>query len=166
MNHLILASNLKRFSTIFLQVVVVIIGVGALAFMLWEPHLEGRNAHATPFEIYFQDPFLAYMYITSIPFFMALCQAFKLLGYVEQDRVFSPVAVKALRMIKRCAIAIIGFVAVGEIFIMLSDTDDRAGGVAIGIVISFGSLVIASVAVMFERILRSAADRQPAPRFD
>lgn len=40
--------------------VVVLGGIGALAFMLWEPHLEGRNAHAGLFEIYFKDPFLAY----------------------------------------------------------------------------------------------------------
>ena len=72
---------MKRSSTIFLQVVIVLIGIGALALLLWEPHIEGRNAHATLFEIYFKDPFLAYAYIASIPFFVALYQAFKLLGY-------------------------------------------------------------------------------------
>ena len=109
---------MKRSSTIFLQIVSVLIGIGALAFLLWEPHLEGRNAHATPFEIYFKDPFLAYAYVASIPFFTALYQAFKVLGYAGQNKVFSPAAVKALRTIKYCAIALIGFVAVGEIFIM------------------------------------------------
>src|SRR5919106_5021297 len=103
---------MKRSSTIFLQIVIVFIGIGALALMLWEPHLEGRNAHATPFEIYFKDPFLAYAYVASIPFFAALYQAFKVLGYAGQKEVFSPEAVKALRTIKYCALAIIGFVAV------------------------------------------------------
>ncbi len=50
---------------------VVFLGIGALGFLLWEPHLEGRNAHATTFEIYFHDPFLAYVYVGSIPFFVA-----------------------------------------------------------------------------------------------
>src|SRR5215213_10027495 len=118
---------MKRRSTLFLQVVVVLIGIGALILMLWEPHLEGRNAHATVFEIYFKDPFLAYAYIASIPFFMALYQAFKVLGYAGQNKVFSQTAVKALRTIKYCAIAIIGFVGVGEIFIMLASSEDRAG---------------------------------------
>src|SRR5438876_2799212 len=108
---------MKRSSTIFLQVVIVLIGIGALAVMLWEPHIEGRNAHATLFEIYFKDPFLAYAYIASISFFVALYQAFKVLGYVGQNQVFSPAAVRALRTIKYCAMAIIGFVVVGEIFI-------------------------------------------------
>lgn len=149
---------MKRGSTVFLQVVVVLIGIGAVAILLWEPHVEGRNAHATPFEIYFKDPFLAYAYIASSPFFVALYQAFKLLGHAGQNRVFSPTAVKALRTIKHCAIAIIGFVVVGEIFILLGDDDDRAGGVFMGVLISFGSIVIATAAAMFERILQNAVD--------
>ena len=93
---------MKRSSTIFLQAVIVLIGVGALAVLLWEPRIEGRNAHATNFEIYFKDPFLAYAYIASIPFFVALYQAFRLLGYMRRNEVFSPRSVKALRTIKRC----------------------------------------------------------------
>ena len=151
---------MKKSSTIFLQVVIVLIGIGALALMLWEPHIEGRNVHATLFEIYFKDPFLAYAYIASIPFFVALHQAFKVLGYVGQNKVFSQAAVKALRTIKYCAIAIIGFVAVGEIFIMLGNSDDRAGGVFMGILITFGSIVIASAAAMLERILQNAVDKE------
>jgi len=147
---------MKRSSTIFLQVVIVLIGIGALALLLWEPHIEGRNAHATLVQIYFHDPFLAYAYIASISFFAALYQAFKVLGYVRQDKVFSQEAVRALRTIKVCAIAIIGFVVGAEIFIMLSNSDDHAGGVFMGILITFGSAVIAAAAAMFERILQNA----------
>jgi hypothetical protein len=149
---------MKQSSTTFLQTVVVLVGVGALALMLWEPHLEGRNAHATPFEIYFKDPFLAYAYVASIPFFAALYQAFKVLGYAGQNSVFSQAAVNALRTIKRCAIAIIGFVAGAEVFIMLHSSDDRAGGVFMGILITFGSVVIATAAATFQRILQNAVD--------
>src|SRR3989344_4938721 len=98
---------MKRSSTIFLQVVIVLIGIGTLALMLWEPHLEGRNVHATLFEIYFKDPFLAYAYIASIAFFLALYQAFTLLGYIGQNKVFSQAAVNALRTIKYCGVMII-----------------------------------------------------------
>src|ERR1051326_6209365 len=94
------APTTKRSATIFLQVVVVLIGIGSLALMLWEPHLEGRNAHATTFEIYFKDPFLAYAYTASIAYYMALCQAFKLLGYVRRNAIFSTRSVGALRTIK------------------------------------------------------------------
>ena len=149
---------MKKSSTIFLQVVIVLIGIGALAFLLWEPHLEGRNAHATFFQIYFKDPFLAYAYLASIPFFVALYQAFKVLGYAGQNQVFSQEAVKALRTIKYCAIAIIGFVAVGAIFIMFGDSEDRPAGVFMRILITFPSIVVATAAAMFERILQNAVD--------
>src|SRR6478672_9077903 len=94
------APLMKRSSTAFLQVVVALVGMGALALLLWEPHLEGRNKHATTFQIYFHDPFLAYAYVASIPFFAALYQAFKVLGYTRHNKVFSQAAVKALRTIK------------------------------------------------------------------
>ncbi len=147
---------MKRSSTIFLQIVIVFLGIGALALMLWEPHLEGRNLHATLVQIYFKDPFLAYAYIASTPFFVALYHAFKVLGYAGQNKVISREALKALRTIKYCAMAIIGFVAVGEVFILLGDSDDRAGGVFMGILITFGSIVIATGAAMFERNLQKA----------
>lgn len=145
-------------AAIFLQTVIVLIGSGTLALMLWEPHIEGRNVNATLFDIYFKDPFLAYAYIASIPFFASLYQAFKLLGYAGQNKVFSHAAVKALRSIKLCALAIVGFVTGGEIFIILSESDDRAGGVFMGLVIIFGSIVVAVAMAMFEQILQSAVN--------
>ena len=149
---------MKRSSTIFLQVVLVLIGIGALALLLWEPHIEGVNAHAAFFEVYL-DPFIALVYIGSIPFFMALYQAFKLLAFVGQDKTFSRASVHALRTIKYCAIAIIGFVAVEELFILLNHgSDDPAGGIFMGVLITFGSIVIATAAAMFERILQSAVE--------
>jgi hypothetical protein len=149
---------LQRSSTAFLQCVIVLIGIGALVFMLWEPHVEGRNAHATVFEIYFKDPFLAYAYLGSIPFFVALYHGFKVLGCAGRNQVFSPAAVKSLRTIKFCATALVGFVAVGEIFILMSDSDDRAGGVFMGVLITFGSVIMATAAATFERILQNAVD--------
>ena len=151
---------MKRGSTIFLQAIVVLLGIGALALLLWEPHIEGRNAHATLFEIYFKDPFLAYVYTASIAFFVALYQAFKVLGFVRQNQTFSQATVKALRTIKYCAIAIIGFVAVSVIFMypMFGDKDDRPAGVFMCLLTTFASIVIATAAAMFERILQNAVD--------
>ncbi len=152
------APLMARSSTAFLQSVIVLIGIGALALMLWEPHLEGRNAQATVFEIYFKDPFLAYAYVASISFFVALYHGFKVLGYAGRNQVFSPAAVKALRTIKYCALAMIGFVAGGEVFILMHDSDDRAGGVFMGVLVTFGSIVMATAAATFERILQTAVD--------
>ena len=149
---------MKRSSTIFLQVVIVLMGIGAFAFMLWEPHIEGRNVHATLFEMYFEDPFLAYAYIASIPFFVALYQAFKLLGYIGQNKLFSKRSVCALRTIKNCAIALIGFAVVSVIFMLFGDKADRPAGAFLRILIILPSIVIATAAGMFERILQNAVD--------
>jgi hypothetical protein len=149
---------MKRGSTIFLQAVILLLGVGVFALLLWEPNLEGRNVNATLFEIYFKDPFLAYAYIGSIPFFVALYQAFKLLGYIRRNEIFSQRSVRALRTIKYCALAIIGFVAVSVIFMIFGDRDDRPAGVFIRILITFPSIVIATAAAVFERILQNAVD--------
>ena len=152
-------NNVKRSSTIFLQIVVVLLGIGALALLLWEPTIEGRNVHATLFQIYFNDPFLVLVYAGAIPFFIALYQALKLLGYIGRDEVFSQRSAKALRTIKYCALAIIGFVVVEEIVIMLNHgNDDPAGGVFMGLLIIFGAGVVAIVATLFERTLQSAVD--------
>lgn len=153
---------IKRTSTLFLQAVIILIGIGALALMLWEPWVEGVNANATTFsQVYFDDPFLALAYTGSIPFFIALYQAFKVLGYAGQNRVFSESAVKALRTMKYCAIAIIGFVVVEVIFTLLTnsrDTDNPGALFFMGFLITFPSIVIATVAAMFERILQNAVD--------
>ncbi len=150
---------MKKSSIIFLQVVIVLIGVGALAFLLLEPHFEGRNAHATLFQIYFNDPFLAYAYTVSIAFFVALYQAFTLLRYIGQNKVFSLNSVRALRIIKYCAITIVAFTvpAVAYLFIVRPE-DDIAGGVAMGIAITFVSIVIATAAAVFKKLLQSAVD--------
>jgi len=154
------APGARRSSTIFLQVVIVLIGLGALALMLWEPHLEGRNAHATPFEIYFKDPFLAYAYLASIAFFVALFQAFRLLGYIGRNHVFSVDSVRALRTIKYCAISLVVMVggALAYLFIAVRGKDDIAGGVAMGVFMIFVSTVIATAAAVFERLLQNAVD--------
>lgn len=151
---------MKKSSTIFLQVVIVLIGIGALALMLWEPHLEGRNVNATLFEIYFKDPFLAYAYTASIAFFIALYQAFKLLGLIGRNEVFSQRSVKALQTIKYCAMTLIAFIVGAEAysFIVVRGKDDIAGGVMIGLLLIFVSAVIATTAAVFERIVQKAVD--------
>jgi hypothetical protein len=149
---------MKKSLTIFLQLVIVLIGIGALALLLWEPRIEGVNAHATNFQIYF-NPFIALVYTGSIPFFVALYQAIKVLGYTGRSKVFSPQAVRALGTIKYCALAIVGFVVVEEIYIMLTHgSDDATGGIMMGVFIAFGSIVIATAATMFERMLQTAVE--------
>ena len=148
---------MKKDSTIFLQLVIVLLGIVTLALLLWEPTLEGRNAHATLIQVYVNDPFLALVYLGSAPFFVALSQAIKVLRAVERHTVFSQHAVNSLRTIQYCAIAIIGFVALEGVVILLNHgNDDSAGGVFMGVFIAFASIVIATAAAMCKRVLQHA----------
>lgn len=152
---------MKRISILFLQIVVVLIGIGILALMFWEPHIEGRNLHATLFEIYFKDPFLMYVYIASISFFVGLYQVFKLLGYIGKNRVFSQNSVRALRTIKYCAIVLIVFILGAEAYfftVQSSKGEDIAGGVVMGFFMIFIAVTIATAAALFEKILQNAVD--------
>lgn len=153
---------MKRSSIIFLQLFIVLIGVAAVALLLWEPQVEGVNKNRTNFEIYFQDPFLALVYAGTIPFFVALYQATRALGYVGRNQAFSPEVVKALRTIKHCAIATIGFVVVDVIWILLMiderDRDNPGAPILLGLLIVLPSIVVATVAAMFERKLQCAVD--------
>lgn len=151
---------MKKSSIVFLQIVVVLIGLGAMALMLWEPQLEGRNVNASLFEIYFKDPFLAYMYIGSIAFYVAIYQAFRLLGYIRQNELFSQRSVNTLRKIKYCAMIVIGFILGAEayFFIAVRGKDDIAGGVILGLLLMFVFIVIATVAAVFEKALQNAVD--------
>jgi len=150
-----------RLQTAYLQIVILLLAIGALAILLWEPQIEGRNAHATQFQIYFHDPFLACTYIASLALFTGLYQAFRLVGYIRENRIFSPAAITALRIIKFCALTLVAFVVAGEISILFSQSDDRAGGVFMGGLIGFGSLVVAAAAALFQRILQSALAMKP-----
>ena len=150
---------MKKSSTIFLQVVIVLIGIVALAIMIRFPLTEGRAANLDLFSIY-ADPFLVYGYLASIAFFVALYQAFKLLGYIGQNKVFSLNSVGALRTIKYCAIVLSILIVMAALYIMIfhAKGDDPAGFIAMCIVTTFISIVIATAAAVFERTLQNAVD--------
>ncbi len=150
---------MKKNSTMVLQAVIAMIGIAAFAFMLWEPLIEGRNAHATLFQAYFNDPFLAYAYAASIAFFVALYQAFRLLGYVGNGKAFSPESAKALRTIRYCGMILAAFALGGEAYLMIvRPGDDIAGGVFMGLLMIFAAGVIAVAAAVLERLLQNALD--------
>src|SRR5919206_2092186 len=110
--------KLKRGSTLFLKVVILLIAIVVLAGMIRFPQTEGRAANLDLISIYI-DPLIIYGYIASIPFFVALYQAIKLLGFVDGNKVFSQSSVNAVKNIKYCALAFSGFILLGILYIRL-----------------------------------------------
>lgn len=150
---------IKRISTVFLQVVVVLIGMVVLAFLIIMPTKEGRAENLDLFHIY-ADPLILYAYAASIAFFVALYKAFKLLGYIGRNEVFSLNSVKALKSIKYCAIILGISIVLAGVFIKIShsEEDDPAGFIAMCIVTTFACIVVATAAAIFEKILQNAVD--------
>lgn len=151
---------MKKSSTGFLKVVILLIAAGALAAMIRFPQTEGRAANLDLISIY-ADPFIMYLYIASIPFFMALQQTFKLLSYVDKNKIFSSASVKAVGNIKYCAMALMGFIAAAVSYVFViskTTTDDGAGAIAIGVITIFASSVIATAAAVFQKLLQNAVD--------
>jgi hypothetical protein len=91
---------------------------------------------------------------------VALAQVIKLLGFIERDKIFSYAAVKAVRNIKYCAIALVALVMapLAYLVIALRGNDDIAGGVAGGLFLIFSFVVIADAAAVFQRFLQNARD--------
>jgi hypothetical protein len=151
---------MKRSSTLFLKVVLVCIAIGVLAGMLWFPQTEGRAANLDLVSIY-SDPFILYIYLGSIPFFVGLYQAFKLLNFIDANKAFSQGAVNTLKHMRLASLSLIGFIAVALLYIrFFVHGDDPAGPTALGILASFAAVVIATAAAVFQKLLQNAVDIQ------
>lgn len=150
---------MKRISTVFIQAVIVLIGIVVLAILIRVPLTEGRATNLDLFSIY-SDPFILYGYAASIAFFVALYKAFKLLGYIGQNKVFSSNSVMALKSIKYCAIILSILIVMAGLYIMIfhNKEDDPAGFFAMCIVTTFVSVVVATAAAIFEKLLQNAID--------
>jgi cytochrome bd-type quinol oxidase subunit 2 len=150
---------MKKTSTVFLQVAVVLFGIVVLAILIRFPLVEGRAENLNLVNIY-ADPFILYGYAASIAFFVVLYKAFRLLGYVGRNNVFSPEAAKTLKHIKDSAIVLSVMIVLAGLYIILShhEDDDPAGFFVVCIVATFIAAVVATAAAMFEKILQKAID--------
>jgi hypothetical protein len=126
----------KRVSTLFLKAVIVLITLAVFGWLIIFPQLEGRAANLDLISIY-NDPFIIYIYIAFIPFFMSLYQALKLLGQFDKNKI-SSTSIKTIENIKKYILMFIGLIALAVlyIFILSSQTqDDGAGAMMLGMIL-------------------------------
>ncbi|CAB1252975.1 putative toxin of a toxin / antitoxin system [Clostridiaceae bacterium BL-3] len=149
---------MKPGSTIFLKIVVFLVGIIVLALCIfWLPAIANGAAEHYPKLHYW--PVLIGAYLSAIPFFAALYQALRLLGYIDRNKAFSELSVTALKNIKHCAITISIIYAVLIPFLVpIANADDAPGIVALGLVIAFASFVIAVFAAVLQKLLKDAVD--------
>lgn len=145
-------------STLFLKLVLFLIAITTLAVMIWFPQTEGRAANLNLVSIY-TDPLIIYGYIASIPFFVGLYQAFKLLNFIDSNKAFSQDAVNTLKNMKYASLSLIGFILLAVLYIrFFAQGDDPAGPTMLGIFVSFVASIIATAVALFQTLLQNAVD--------
>lgn len=151
---------MKRVSTLFLKIAVILIGIPILALCIFlVPEIANFAAELYPNISYMKYLVLIYFYITTIPFYFALYQTFKLLSYIDKNKAFSELSVIALKSIKYCAITISILYVVGmPLFYLIAEKDDAPGIILIGLVLIFASMVIAVFAAVLQKLLKEAID--------
>lgn len=139
---------------------MVLIGIPILALCIFlVPKIANYSAELFPNIAYIKYLVFIYLYVTAIPFYFALYQAFKLLSYIDKNKAFSSLSVRALKNIKYCAVTISIFYAAGmPVFYLMAEIDDAPGIIVIGLVIIFASMVIAVFAAVLQKLLKEAID--------
>jgi hypothetical protein len=151
---------MKRGTTLFLKIAVIIIGIPVLALCIFlVPEIANYAAELYPEITYLKYTVLIGLYVTAIPFYFALYQAIKLLSYIDKNKAFSDLSVNALKNIKYCASTIsILYVVDMPLFFLIGDKDDAPGVILLGVVPIFASMAIAVFAAVLQRLLKEAID--------
>ncbi|SMF85196.1 Protein of unknown function [Paenibacillus uliginis N3/975] len=151
---------MKRGSTLFLKIAVIIIGIPVLALCIFfVPAIANFASELYPDIGYIKYLVIIDLYAAAIPFYFALYQAFILLNYIDKNKAFSELSVRALKNIKYCAITISIVYVVGvPLLYLIAEKDDAPGMIVIGLVIIFASMVIAVFAAVLQKLLKEAID--------
>lgn len=150
---------MKRTSIIFLQAVIALIGILALVLLIRFPMLEGRAANLTLWEIY-SDPFILFGFVASVPFFVALFKAIRLLAFISQDKLFTSTALNTLKHIRYCAMIVGVSIVLAGLYIAVfhHKDDDPAGFLGMCIITTFISVTVATAIAVLERLLQRAVN--------
>ena len=145
---------MKQGSTLLLKLIVSLIGLAVLVLCIFLLLATISSGEARDYL-----PILLGIYLAAMPFFFALYQTLKLLIYIDKSEAFSDLSVKALKNIKYCAIAISAlYAAIMPFIVYVADKDDAPGFTALGFVVIFASIVIATFAAVLQKLLQDVLD--------
>lgn len=104
--------------------------------------------------------FMVGLYAGTVPFFFALYQTLKLLGYIDKKKAFSELSVKVLKNIKNCAVAVCALfmVSVMPLVYCIAELGDAPGFVLIWFVIGLAPFVVATFAAILQKLLQEAIE--------
>ncbi|MGR3764221.1 DUF2975 domain-containing protein [Rossellomorea sp. NS-SX7] len=149
---------MKLGTIFFLKSAVIFIGLIVLCLSVFVlPGLAEFSASANPEFAHLKWPVLLGMYMTLVPFLLALYQAYKLLGLIKNKHAFSEGAVNTLKQIKMNAIIIALQYLTGAV-LLLTQKALHPGVAILGMVIIFASVTISMFTSVLQKLLNHALD--------
>ncbi|MDQ7096717.1 DUF2975 domain-containing protein [Desulfosporosinus sp. PR] len=151
--------NVKQGSTTFLKVIIFLTGIAVLALcFFWLPLITIREPKAHP-GVYSLYPLLVYAYGCCIAFSVTLYQAFKLLTYIERNNAFSELALKSLKVIKKCGLTTIFFIVSGIVTLKVIAKitgDDSAGPISLSLMGILATSIIIAIVDALQKPLKTS----------
>lgn len=126
-----------------LKASLIIIGIAILLLCIyWLPAMAERSVELFPEVAYLKYPILIGIYLTCIPFYLAIYESFKLLVLIGKDNVFTQDACKSLRVVSFSSIAVSVLYVIGLVILMVENAMPP-GLFLLGIAIIFACIIIA-----------------------
>ncbi len=155
--------NVKRGSTTFLKVIIFLVGIAVLAVCIFLlPEAARRDAIERPGD-YSLYPLLVCAYGICITFSVALYQVFKLLIYIEKNNTFSALTLQSLKVIKKCAFAVIFFILLAIVYLRVHAQftgEDAAGPISLGLMGVLATSVVAAIVDVLQKPLKNFLDKK------
>jgi len=150
----------KKGSTLFLKFALIVLALIAVGFcLILFFGFEGEGIRKVPYLQRLMEPFLIIMFLSVIPYYIALVQAWKLLSYIDKSLAFSASSVHALKNIKYCAITMsVLYATAMPIVFRFADQDDAPGVILVWAAIIGAPLVVAVFAAVLEKLVNNAIE--------
>lgn len=151
---------MKNFSTIFLRIVIVIMGLVVIALSVFAfPNIGVGWTADFPDQIKSGYLVMASLYIATIPYFIELYLGLKLLRLIDLNKAFSIDSVRILQKIKYCALTMsISLMTYMPATFHFAEIDDAPGVVVFTFAFACTPLVIAVFAEVLKKLLQNAID--------
>jgi hypothetical protein len=150
---------MKRGTTLFLKIAVILIGIPVIVLGIVGMIMFLKEGPFNPKYALILYPFFFGIYLSAIPFYMALYQSFKLLNFIDHNQAFSDLSVIALKKIKYCSFAYSAlYILIMPSFFFIAELDDAPGLILINWILVFASLVIGFFAAILQNLLKEAIE--------
>lgn len=142
---------MKNVSLFFMKLLIALLATIVSMTLILFPQTEGRAVGLDLISIY-TDPFIIYIYLGSIPFFIGLYQLFVLLDAIEKDKYNLEKIMHILKNTKLVFSILIIEIAIALLYIrFFVKGDDSAGPTMIGIIIALLCLAIVIISSIFQK---------------